>query len=186
KADAEKAKTDKDEEEKHGEEQNANNQEGIDQPEKVQAEVSVPESQVEKPDEKLHSSIQTLSSAEYVNTEVLENKFIRLEKKEVEAMSRFNIPKAIDKTVRAHLMNNVLPKGAPDFDSQKEKKKRKQKDSEALKKDKDQAGSSKKVKSPSKSSKIDKSVHAEETVHYVKMEAGEFVKEDVVDAKDPS
>ncbi|GJV15298.1 hypothetical protein Tco_1360621 [Tanacetum coccineum] len=74
----------------------------------------------------------------------------------------------------------------PLVDSKKVKKKRKQKDSESSKKDKDQAGSSKKGKSPSKSSKTNKSVHAKETVHDVKMEAGESVKEDVVDAKDPS
>ncbi|GKF84582.1 hypothetical protein Tco_0249480 [Tanacetum coccineum] len=52
-------------------------------------------------------------------------------------------------------------------------------------KDKDQVGSSKKGKSPSKSSKNDKSVNAKETVH-AEMDARESVEEDVVDAEDPS
>ncbi|GKA79511.1 hypothetical protein Tco_0786107 [Tanacetum coccineum] len=101
-------------------------------------------------------SSQTLSSAEYGNQFIIDNPDL--------------------------LINDVLKEPI----KAEEKKKRKQKDSEALQKDKDQAGSLKKVKSPSKSSKIDKYVHAEETVHYVEIEAGEFVKEDVVDAKDPS
>nr|GEV11245.1 hypothetical protein [Tanacetum cinerariifolium] len=49
-----------------------------------------------------------------VDTEVLDNRLTRLEKK-VEAMSRFNIPEAIDKFVKAHLMKKVLPKGAMNF-----------------------------------------------------------------------
>ncbi|GJY00245.1 hypothetical protein Tco_0357263 [Tanacetum coccineum] len=53
-------------------------------------------------------------------------------------------------------------------------------------KDKDQVGSSKKGKSPSKSTKTDKSTNAEEIIHDVEMDAGESVKEDVVDAEDPS
>ncbi|GKC44288.1 hypothetical protein Tco_1062010, partial [Tanacetum coccineum] len=74
----------------------------------------------------------------------------------------------------------------PFVDLQKEKKKRKQKDFESLKKEKDQAGSSKKGKSPSKSCKTDKSVNAEETVHDVEMDVGESVEDDVVDAEDPA
>nr|GEW10156.1 hypothetical protein [Tanacetum cinerariifolium] len=74
----------------------------------------------------------------------------------------------------------------PFTDLQKEKKKIKQKDYESLKKDKDQAGSSKKGKSPSKSSKTDKSVNAEKTVHDVEMDVEEFVEDDVVDAEDPT
>ncbi|GJW85128.1 hypothetical protein Tco_0158273 [Tanacetum coccineum] len=73
----------------------------------------------------------------------------------------------------------------PFADSVKEKK-RKQKDFESTNKDKDQAGSSRKGKSPSKSFKTDKSVHVEETVHDVEMEVGESIKEDVVDVEDPS
>ncbi|GKE29870.1 hypothetical protein Tco_1445254, partial [Tanacetum coccineum] len=45
---------------------------------------------------------------------------------------------------------------------------------------KDQDGLSESGKSPSKSSKADKSVHAEETVHDVEMEVGESIEEDVV------
>ncbi|GJT83733.1 hypothetical protein Tco_1058075 [Tanacetum coccineum] len=74
----------------------------------------------------------------------------------------------------------------PPSDLEKEKKKRKHKDSESSKKDKDQAGSSKKGKSPSKSSNTDKSVHADETVHDVEMDARESVEEYVVDIVDPS
>ncbi|GKC02139.1 hypothetical protein Tco_0993749 [Tanacetum coccineum] len=74
----------------------------------------------------------------------------------------------------------------PPADLEKEKKKRKQKNSKSSKKDKDQAGSFKKGKSPSKSSKTDKSVHADKTVHDVEMEAGEPVENDVVDAEDPT
>ncbi|GKE45414.1 hypothetical protein Tco_1472698, partial [Tanacetum coccineum] len=68
----------------------------------------------------------------------------------------------------------------------KEKKKRKQKDSEFSKKDKDQARSSNKGKSPSKSSKTDKHVNVEETIHDVEMDVGESVKDDGVDAEDPT
>nr|GEU87334.1 hypothetical protein [Tanacetum cinerariifolium] len=60
---------------------------------------------------------------------------------------------------------------------------RKQKDLESSKKNKDQAGSSKKGKSPFKSSKTDTSVHADETVHDIEMKTGESVKDDVLDAK---
>ncbi|GKC30753.1 hypothetical protein Tco_1038047 [Tanacetum coccineum] len=49
--------------------------------------------------------------------------------------------------------------------------------------DKDQVGSSKKGKSPSKSTKTDKSANAEETIHDVEIDARESVKEDVVDAE---
>nr|GEU83454.1 ribonuclease H-like domain-containing protein [Tanacetum cinerariifolium] len=61
----------------------------------------------------------------------------------------------------------------PPTDLEKEKKKRKQKDFESSKKDKDQVGSSKKGKYPSTT---DKSVHADETIHDVEMEARELVK----------
>ncbi|GJV29044.1 hypothetical protein Tco_1385492 [Tanacetum coccineum] len=50
----------------------------------------------------------------HVDNEVLDNILTRLEKK-VEAMSKFNIPDAIDKSVQAHLKKNVLPKDVPDF-----------------------------------------------------------------------
>nr|GEW06725.1 hypothetical protein [Tanacetum cinerariifolium] len=59
-------------------------------------------------------------------------------------------------------------------------------ESESSKKDKDQASSSKKGKTPSKSSKTDKSLHADETVYYIEMDTEESVKDDVVDAKDPT
>ncbi|GKF34386.1 hypothetical protein Tco_0107586, partial [Tanacetum coccineum] len=52
--------------------------------------------------------------------------------------------------------------------------------------DKDQVGSSKKGKSPSKSTKTDKSTNAEETIHDVEMDARESVKEDVVDVENPT
>nr|GEX78729.1 hypothetical protein [Tanacetum cinerariifolium]GEX80102.1 hypothetical protein [Tanacetum cinerariifolium] len=120
-----------------------------------------------------------------VDTEVLDIRLTRLEKK-VDAMSRFNIPEAINKSVKSYIMKNVLPKGASDFGPEKEKKKRKQKYFESLKNDKDQASSLRKGKSPSKSSKTDKSIHEEEIVHDVEIEARESIKEDVVDAKDPS
>ncbi|GJW62511.1 hypothetical protein Tco_0111846 [Tanacetum coccineum] len=178
-----------------------------------------------------------------VDNEVLDNRLTRLEKK-VEAMSKFNIPDAIDKSVQAHLKKNVLPKDKdkllqlmrksksynkhpahkalydalmqsliideddidkqfkdqstpkkrhrddndqdPSIDTQKEKKKRKQKDSEFSKKDKDQARSSNKGTSPSKSSKTDKHVNVEETIHDVKMDVGESIKDDGVDAEDPT
>ncbi|GJX30072.1 hypothetical protein Tco_0238151 [Tanacetum coccineum] len=74
----------------------------------------------------------------------------------------------------------------PPADSEKEKKKRKEKDSKCSKKDKDQVGSSKKGKSPSKSSKTDKFVHANETIHDVEMKIGESVEDYVVDAEDPT
>ncbi|GKC85001.1 hypothetical protein Tco_1140718, partial [Tanacetum coccineum] len=74
----------------------------------------------------------------------------------------------------------------PPADSEKEKKKRKEKDSKCSKKDKDQVGSSKKGKSPSKSSKTDKSVHIDETIHDVEIETREFVKDNVLDAEDPT
>ncbi|GJV91225.1 hypothetical protein Tco_1539038 [Tanacetum coccineum] len=71
----------------------------------------------------------------------------------------------------------------PSTGSKKEKKKRKQKDYESSKKDKDQAGSLKKGKSPSKSSKTDKSVNAKYIVHDVEMDVGESVENDVVNAE---
>ncbi|GJS99571.1 hypothetical protein Tco_0820741 [Tanacetum coccineum] len=74
----------------------------------------------------------------------------------------------------------------PFGDSQKEKNKRKQKDFEFSKKDKDQVGSSKKGKSPSKSSKADKSMNVEETINDLEMDDGESVEEVVVDTGDPS
>nr|GEV58565.1 hypothetical protein [Tanacetum cinerariifolium] len=117
----------------------------------------------------------------------------------VKAMFMFNTLEEIDKSVKAHLKKNLLPKDIPDFCKIKqekaskqstpkysEKKKRKKNDSESSKKDKDQAGSSKKGKSPSKSSKTDKSIHADETIHDVEMDAEESVEEDLVDAEDPS
>ncbi|GJU32478.1 hypothetical protein Tco_1176067, partial [Tanacetum coccineum] len=138
-----------------------------------------------------------------VDTGALDNRVTRLEKT-VNAMSRFNIQEAIEKSIQAHLKKNVLQKDVPDLkksnkrmlsnrtcqnpsaNSKKEKKKRKQKDFESSKKDKDQAGSLKKDKSQSKTSKTDKSVNAEETVHDVEMDVGESVEYDVVDIEDPT
>ncbi|GJZ59653.1 hypothetical protein Tco_0615469 [Tanacetum coccineum] len=48
-----------------------------------------------------------------VESRELESRVTRLEKK-VHAMSSFNLPEAIDKSVKAHL-KNVLPKDVPDF-----------------------------------------------------------------------
>ncbi|GJZ88759.1 hypothetical protein Tco_0660541 [Tanacetum coccineum] len=159
------------------------------------------------------------------------------------------LPEAIDKSAKAHLKKNVLPKDIADFHKIKQEKAAKQSmpkysatqfDQETLdeydqkdklfklmmksmsydkhpayralydalvqslivdendmdkqledpptpkKRHKDQAGSSKNGKSPSKSSKTDKFVHADEIVHDVEIEGGESVKEDVVDADDPS
>ncbi|GKD23296.1 hypothetical protein Tco_1224999, partial [Tanacetum coccineum] len=60
-----------------------------------------------------------------VDTKVLDKRLTRLEKK-VEALSRFNIPEAINKSVKAHLMKNVLPKDAPDFGKTRQEKATKQ------------------------------------------------------------
>ncbi|GJW68445.1 hypothetical protein Tco_0122869 [Tanacetum coccineum] len=150
----------------------------------------------------------------------LDNRVTRLEKK-VHAMSSFNLPNAIDKSVKAYL-KNVLPKDVPDFgkikmekakesipkhsstpfdqaaldefeqkdklfhmmrkyrlhqasntqsfdpptDAKKDskKKKRKYSDAPSSKKTKDQPTSSKKGTTPSKPSKPNKYVQADETV----------------------
>nr|GEX10215.1 hypothetical protein [Tanacetum cinerariifolium] len=146
-----------------------------------------------------------------VDTEVLENRLTRLEKK-VEVMSRFNIPKAIDKSFNAQLMKNVLPKGALEFGKIRQEKSTKQSmqthralydaliqslivDEDEMDKQlkyqstpkiKIKLAPQRKGKYPSKSSKTDKSVSAKETVQDVEIDARESVKEDVVDAEDPS
>nr|GFB12246.1 hypothetical protein [Tanacetum cinerariifolium] len=55
-----------------------------------------------------------------VDVDVLDNRLTRLEKK-VNAMSRFNLPKEIDKSMQAHL-KNALPKDVPDFGKIKHRK----------------------------------------------------------------
>ncbi|GJT98657.1 hypothetical protein Tco_1094175 [Tanacetum coccineum] len=92
----------------------------------------------------------------------LDSRVAKLEKT-VNAMSRFNLPKAIDKSVQAHL-KNILPKDAPDFDPPTQKKRRRDdqdqdppKDSEIKKKRNDaDTSSSKKGKTQSNSLKSTK------------------------------
>ncbi|GJZ87346.1 hypothetical protein Tco_0658956 [Tanacetum coccineum] len=74
----------------------------------------------------------------------------------------------------------------PPADSEKDKKKRRRKDTDPSKKDKDTAGLSNKGKAPSKSSKSDKTVNAEESVQDAAMDAGESIEYDVMDAEDPT
>ncbi|GJW23419.1 hypothetical protein Tco_0034041 [Tanacetum coccineum] len=131
-----------------------------------------------------------------VDTGALDNRLTRLEKT-VHAMSRFNIPEEIDKSVQAHL-KKILQKDVPDFGKIKvekvaeqsipkstNEKKRKQKDSESSK-DKDQASSSKKGKSLTKSSKSDKSTNAEDNVNDAEMDAVESIKDVVVNVENPT
>ncbi|GJR17142.1 hypothetical protein Tco_0965669 [Tanacetum coccineum] len=74
----------------------------------------------------------------------------------------------------------------PSADLAKEKKKRKQKDYESTMKDKDQVSSSKKGKYPSKSSKSNKPIDAEDVVHEVDIDVAKSVENDVVDADNPT
>nr|GEX99686.1 hypothetical protein [Tanacetum cinerariifolium] len=72
------------------------------------------------------------TSSSKKDTGSLDSRVIRLEMT-VSAMSRFNLPEAIDKSVKAHL-KNILPKDLPDYDSEK-KRKRKDADTSSSKKD---------------------------------------------------
>ncbi|GJY10461.1 hypothetical protein Tco_0378646 [Tanacetum coccineum] len=60
-----------------------------------------------------------------VDVDVLDNRLTRLEKK-VDAMSKFNTPEAIDKSVQAYLKKNVLPKDVHDFGEIRQEKTAKQ------------------------------------------------------------
>nr|GEY38177.1 hypothetical protein [Tanacetum cinerariifolium] len=102
-------------------------------------------------------------------------------KKKVEALSMFNLPEAIDKSVQAHL-KKTLPKDVPDFES----KIRKIKDSDetSSKKSKDKDASSKEGKALSKSSKSNKAVDAEEIVQDDAMDVEQDNKDDFVDTQD--
>ncbi|GKB12134.1 hypothetical protein Tco_0846057 [Tanacetum coccineum] len=71
----------------------------------------------------------------------------------------------------------------PSADAEKGKKKRRRKDYEPSK-DKDTAGSSKKGKAPSQTSKIDKSINADETIQEAAMETEEPVQDNVVNVEE--
>ncbi|GKF00639.1 hypothetical protein Tco_0027562 [Tanacetum coccineum] len=103
KADDEKAKDVKDADEQAVEEQPMDEQAKIDQPGKVQAEVSIADSQVEKP------------ASQHINPAEMEIQLIRLEKK-VEAISKIDHSEAINKSVQTHL-KKVLPIATPDLAS---------------------------------------------------------------------
>ncbi|GJU71014.1 hypothetical protein Tco_1262419 [Tanacetum coccineum] len=94
------------------EEQPINEQVEINQPDKVQAERSVPKPQVEKPATTLISPKSKKPEAQ-AGTNVILKRLTKLETK-VEAMSKFNLPEAIDESVQAHLKKN-LPKDISDF-----------------------------------------------------------------------
>ncbi|GJS66573.1 hypothetical protein Tco_0681137 [Tanacetum coccineum] len=66
----------------------------------------------------------------------------------------------------------------PHADSEKEKMKKRRKDIEPSKQEKDQAGSSKKGKAPSKTSKTDKIMNVEELVKDVAMDAKDMTRDD--------
>ncbi|GKG42565.1 hypothetical protein Tco_0476863, partial [Tanacetum coccineum] len=74
----------------------------------------------------------------------------------------------------------------PSADAYKYTKKRRRKYSERSKKGQDQAGLSKKGKAPSKSSKINKAMDAEETIQDDAMDAKEFIEDDFVENQDPT
>ncbi|GJY02691.1 hypothetical protein Tco_0360843 [Tanacetum coccineum] len=63
-------------------------------------------------------------------------------------------------------------------DSEKEKNKKRRKDTELSKQDKDQAGSSKKGKAPSKTSKTDKTMNVEESIKDAAMDAKDMTHDD--------
>ncbi|GJX27756.1 hypothetical protein Tco_0235835 [Tanacetum coccineum] len=65
-------------------------------------------------------------------------------------------------------------------------KRRRIKDFKPSKKNDDQAGSSKKGKVPSKSSKSDKTMNAEESVQDAVMDVEESIEDDDMDAEDPT
>nr|GEZ06320.1 hypothetical protein [Tanacetum cinerariifolium] len=96
---------------------------------------------------------------------------------------------------KANLKNNLLQRRDVEIimfkillqiHKRRKRKRREKKDSKSLKKDKEQAGSSMKGKSLSKSSKADKPMNAKETIHGVEMDVGKSIKEDVVDVEEPS
>ncbi|GJS28935.1 hypothetical protein Tco_0489555 [Tanacetum coccineum] len=105
------------------EEQPIDKQAKINQPDKVQAERSVPKPQVEKPAATLISPKSKKPEAQ-AGTNVILKRLTKLETK-VEAMSKFNLPEAIDKSVQAHLKKN-LPKDVHDFGKLKQEKVTKQ------------------------------------------------------------
>ncbi|GJX92142.1 hypothetical protein Tco_0345468 [Tanacetum coccineum] len=128
-------------EEHVGDEQHVDDQGGNEQARNIQAKIHVSEPHIENPEATLLSSSQTLSSAEYgnqfinVNPDVSINDVLKepvepevqsLVDKKDEAMSSFNIPEAIDKSVKAHLMKNVLLKGAQNFGKIRKEKATKQ------------------------------------------------------------
>ncbi|GJS91324.1 hypothetical protein Tco_0773960 [Tanacetum coccineum] len=126
-----------------------------------------------------------------VDTEVLDKRLTRLEKK-VEALSRFNIPEAINKSIKAYLINNVLPKDAPDFGKTRQEKATNLKINLLRRRDVEMTRinilqqiqkirrrrESKRILSLQRKIKI--------KIDPQRKYAGEFVKEDVVDAEDPS
>ncbi|GJT44674.1 hypothetical protein Tco_0953389 [Tanacetum coccineum] len=118
-------------EEKVADEQARDDKAMDEQDEKVQDEESIPEPQFinDNPDISLTdvlketAKIEVHSMVEVPVTQ--ENPVVQrppLVDTSVKAMSRFNIPEAIDKSVKAHLLKNVLPKGAPDFGKIKQEK----------------------------------------------------------------
>ncbi|GJX36904.1 hypothetical protein Tco_0248461 [Tanacetum coccineum] len=74
----------------------------------------------------------------------------------------------------------------PFADVDKDTKKRRQKDTKPSNKEKESADSSNKGKAPSKSSKYDKNVNAEELVQDAAMDVEESVKDDVVNTEEPT
>nr|GEY06210.1 reverse transcriptase domain, reverse transcriptase zinc-binding domain protein [Tanacetum cinerariifolium] len=121
-----------------------------------------------------------------VNVDVLDNRLTRLEKK-VNAMSRFNLPKEIDKSMQAHL-KNALPKDVPDFERQvgnpshttniQLNKALYDALMQSLIVDKDDMDKELEEQSTPKK--------RHETVHDIEMETGESIEDDVVDAEDPT
>ncbi|GKB72412.1 hypothetical protein Tco_0933824 [Tanacetum coccineum] len=95
--DSEKAEDVKDANEQAGEEQVMDEQAEIDQPGKVQVEVSVPDPQVEKPATQLLSTSLTLSSVEYGNQFINDNPDVSLtdvlkDLAEIEILSMVDVP----------------------------------------------------------------------------------------------
>ncbi|GJU03378.1 hypothetical protein Tco_1113716 [Tanacetum coccineum] len=78
-----------------------------------EAEVTKKDDEVKKVEAEKDIDDHSKKPESQVDSGELESRVTKLEKK-VHAMSSFNLPEAIDKSVKAHLMN-VLPKDVPDF-----------------------------------------------------------------------